>query len=263
MLPYLALTRMAIRRTFVYRSAVFAALATNLFFGLLRAAVMAALYASRNEVSGISLQSAITYTGISQACIGFLTLFSWFDIVQTVYTGQVGTDLLKPMSYFGFWMAQDLGRAVVNLVLRGAPIVFFYALVFDITLPASATDWLRLSISLLLAWVVSFSFRFVVNLSAFWTPNAVGVCRLFYMISWFTSGFMMPLRFFPEWFVRLCYLTPFPHMINTPIEVYLGLMKGEELAMALLNQAMWGFTLAVAGHAILYAGVRRLVIQGG
>jgi len=263
MLPYLALTRMAIRRAFVYRTAVFAGLVTNTFFGLLRAAVMIALYAARPEVAGVSLQGAVTYTGIAQACIGFLTLFSWFDIVQSVHTGQVGADLLKPMSYFGFWLAQDFGRALVNLALRGAPIVLLYALMFEITTPGAASRWLALAVSLLLAWLVSFTFRFLVNLSAFWVPNAVGVCRLFFALSWFMSGFFMPLRFFPDWFVRLCYLTPFPHLINTPVEIYLGLLEGRALAAALLHQALWGLALALAGQLVLSAGVRRRVIQGG
>jgi ABC-2 type transport system permease protein len=254
---------MAIRRTFVYRTAVFAGLITNTFFGLLRAAVMVALYAARPEVAGVSLQSAITYTGIAQACIGFLTMFSWFDIVQSVHNGQIGADLLKPMSYFGFWMAQDFGRSLVNLALRGAPIIILYALIFDITIPATASAWLAFAVTLLLAWLVSFTFRFLINLSAFWVPNAVGVCRLFFALSWFTSGFFMPLRFFPDWFVRLCYLTPFPHLVNTPVEVYLGLLTGGELAAALLNQALWGIALALAGQITLHAGVRRLVIQGG
>jgi ABC-2 type transport system permease protein len=190
-------------------------------------------------------------------------MFSWFDIVQSVHNGQIGADLLKPMSYFGFWMAQDFGRSLVNLALRGAPIIILYALIFDITIPATASAWLAFAVTLLLAWLVSFTFRFLINLSAFWVPNAVGVCRLFFALSWFTSGFFMPLRFFPDWFVRLCYLTPFPHLVNTPVEVYLGLLTGGELAAALLNQALWGIALALAGQITLHAGVRRLVIQGG
>ena len=44
MLKYLALTRLAIQRQIIYRAATLAGLATNLFFGLLRAAVMVALF---------------------------------------------------------------------------------------------------------------------------------------------------------------------------------------------------------------------------
>jgi ABC-2 type transport system permease protein len=263
MLPYMALTRMAIRRTFVYRTAVFAGLVTNTFFGFLRAAVMVALYGIHPVVAGYSLQDAITYTGLAQACIGFLTLFSWFEIVYSVNNGQVGADLLKPMSYFGFWMAQDFGRSAVNLLLRGVPIMVLYAVLYDITVPGSFSAWLAVGVSLLLAWLVSFTFRFLINLSAFWVPNAVGVCRLFFALSWFMSGFFMPLRFFPDWFVRLCYLTPFPQLINTPIEVYMGHLSSSELMAALVYQAVWGLGLALAGQLVLAAGVRRLVIQGG
>jgi ABC-2 type transport system permease protein len=74
---------------------------------------------------------------------------------------------------------------------------------------------------------------------------------------------MMPLRFFPDWFVNLCYLTPFPHMVNTIIEVYLGLLNGQQLAVALIAQIAWIVILVVAARVVLGAGVRRLVVLGG
>jgi ABC-2 type transport system permease protein len=63
--------------------------------------------------------------------------------------------------------------------------------------------------------------------------------------------------------VRLCSLTPFPSMINTTIEVYLGLLKGPQLAQAIFTQAAWALGLALFGQLVLRSGVRRLVIQGG
>ena len=236
---YLHLTRLAIHRQIAYRAATLAGLATNFFFGLLRAAVLVALYGARQQVEGIDIQSAITYTGISQAAISFLALFSWYDLMNSIYTGQVGSDLLKPVDYFGWWMAQDLGRAWVNLIMRGLPIMLFYALVFDIVVPGSLAQCSAFACSAILAWLLSFSWRFLVNLAAFWSPNAVGISRMFFALSWFTSGFLMPLRFFPNWFQNLCYLTPFPHMINTVTEIYLGLLSGPELLQALRIQITW------------------------
>ncbi|MBN1147321.1 MAG: ABC-2 family transporter protein [Anaerolineales bacterium] len=260
---YLQLTKLAIHRQVAYRAATLAGLATNFFFGLLRAAVLVALFGARQQVEGIDIQGAITYTGISQAAIGYLALFSWYDLMNTIYTGQVGADLLKPVNYFGLWLAQDLGRALVNLLMRGLPIMLFYALVFDIAAPNNPLQWSACACAAALAWLVSFSWRFLVNLAAFWTPNAFGVSRIFFALSWFTSGFLMPLRFFPEWFQRLCYLTPFPHTINTVIEIYLGLHSGADLFQALLMQVIWILALFIAGQIVLRAGMRRLVIQGG
>jgi ABC-2 type transport system permease protein len=73
----------------------------------------------------------------------------------------------------------------------------------------------------------------------------------------------MPLDFFPDWFVKLCHLTPFPSMVNTVIRVYLSKMTGLELFYALGQQLLWIIILFVASQLVLRAGVRRLVIQGG
>jgi ABC-2 type transport system permease protein len=194
------IVRRAIQRQVTYRAATLAGLATNLFFGLLRAAVLVALYGKQQQVAGMSVQDAIPYTGLTQAIIAYLSFFGWYELAQSVYSGQVGADLLKPIPLFTFWTGQDLGRALVQLVLRGLPLMGFYALAFGITTPSTTGQWLALLAALGLGWLVSFSWRFVANLAAFWSPNANGIIRLVFAMSWFLSGFMMPLRMLPGWF---------------------------------------------------------------
>jgi ABC-2 type transport system permease protein len=253
----------SIQKQLAYRAALMAGLATNLFFGFLRAAVLVALYGSRTEVSGISIEGAITYTGITQGIIGYLSLFSWYELMNSVYTGAIATDLLKPFNYYRFWLAQDLGRALAQLLLRGVPILVIYALVFNITTPTSFYQWLAILISMILAWNISFSWRFLLNLSSFWVPNAVGILRFGFLVSWFFSGFLMPIRYFPEWFQQVCYLTPFPHLINTIVEIYLGVVDGPELINIVLLQICWALGLMAFCYWVLNAGIRRLVILGG
>lgn len=260
---YIELFKRAFQRTLTYRAATVAGLLTNFFFGLLRAAVMVALYGARLDVSGISLQAAITFTGVSQATIAFLNLFGSYEVMESVNSGDIAADLLKPYSYFGMWMARDFGRAVSNLVLRGLVLMVGYAVIFRITAPANLVQWLALLLALILAWAVSFAWRFLVNLAAFWSPEARGFGRLAFGLAMFLSGFLMPLRFFPDWFISLCNLTPFPAMVNTVIEVYLGVVSGPALVQALLVQAIWLVILIVVAQIVMRAGVRRLVIQGG
>jgi ABC-2 type transport system permease protein len=260
---YLALTRIAFQRQLAYRAAALAGLSTNIFFGMLRVAVLVALYGARREMAGISLPAAITFTGLTQAIISFHSLFGWYEMMNSIYTGAVASDLLKPMGYFRFWLAQDLGRALAQLLLRGLPMLAIYALLFGITLPQTAIQWLALIVSLFLSWLVGFAFRFWVNLAGFWTPDARAIGRLAFVLVYFLSGFLMPLRFFPDWFVRLCALTPFPSIVNTVVEVYLGVLQGPSLILALLQQVAWAALLIAACQLTLRAGVRRLVIQGG
>ena len=257
------LVRLSFRLQMTYRAANLAGLATNFFFGMLRAAVLIALYGARQEVSGYSLPDAVTFTGLSQATIACLSFFGWWEVMQSVYSGEIGADLLRPADFLTFWLARDLGRAAASFLMRSLTIMVAYALVFGITTPQSVAQWLAVALALLLSWLVSFAWRFLVNLAAFWTPDARGAGRFAFGLSWFLSGFLMPLRFFPGWFSRLCALTPFPSMVNTVVEVYLGVLHGSDMVRAMLAQVLWIAILVVACRLVLRAGLRRLVIQGG
>jgi ABC-2 type transport system permease protein len=257
------ITKRSFQRHLTYRAATLAGLVTNFFFGILRASILIALYGTQNEVNGISINAAITYAALTQAVIGYLSLFSWFDLMITVYTGEIASDLLKPMSFVGNWMAKDLGRAFVQLIFRGFTVMAGYALIFDLVWPRGISHWSVLCLTLLFSWLISFLWRFLVNLTSFWTPNARGVLRLFFTLSWFFSGFLMPLRFFPDWVTKLSYLTPFPHMLNTVVEVYLGVLDGIDLLQAITFQIIWIIILFLVGQITLRAGIRRLVILGG
>jgi ABC-2 type transport system permease protein len=260
---FLRIVRLSVQQQLTYRSAMLAGLATNFFFALLRVSLLTALYTGREEVNGLSLQGAISFVAVSQGLIAFLWIFGSWDLIQSVYAGSIGADLLKPMRLFFLWMARDLGRSLVNLVARGVFLIAIFSLFYPVSLPRRPEQWLYLTMALLLGWLVSFTWRFLVNLSAFWTPDARGVGRIAFTLAGLFSGFLMPLRLYPDWFARLCYLTPFPALFNTAVEIYLGILTGKELWMALFNQLLWIFILTLLAMIALRAGVRRLVIQGG
>jgi len=257
------LVKLSFQRQLTYRAANIAGILTNLFFGLLRAAVLIALYGSRTEVADLSIQAAITYTALTQALISYLLIFGWYELMDSIYTGEIAADLLKPMNYFRLWFARDIGRAVAQLLTRGLIIIFIYAMIFEISYPTSPQQWLFLALSLLLSLWVSFAWRFLVNLAAFWTPDARGIGRFAYSLVWTLSGFFLPLRLLPDWFITLAHWTPFPSMVNTSVEIYLGLLSGSDLWQALLWQLLWASLLFILGQLIMRSGVQRLVIQGG
>ncbi|MBE0700034.1 MAG: ABC-2 family transporter protein [Anaerolineaceae bacterium] len=260
---FLRVVRLSFQQQLTYRAALLSGLAANFFFALLRTALLVALYGSRGEVNQLSLQGAITYVAVSQAMIAFLFIFGTYDVMATVYSGSIGADLLKPLHLFNFWMARDLGRALVNFVGRGVLLVALFALVYPLQLPQRLWQWLGFTAALGLGWLLSFTWRFLVNLAAFWTPDARGVGRVAYTFSQLLSGFIMPLRLYPDWFTDLCKLTPFPSLFNTSTEIFLGLLSGKELWLALLNQAAWLVGLGLLTLWLYRGGVRRLVIQGG
>jgi len=260
---YLALARMGFQRQLAYRTANLAGLATNSFFGLLRAYVLIALYGARPSVAGYSLPAAITYTALSQALIAYIAIWSWWDIIRTFRTGEIATDLSRPCDYFRYWFAQDVGRAAAQLLLRGLPLIALYAVFYRIVIPATLLQVLALLLSLALALLVSFSWRFLVSLAGFWVGDATGVGRMAWTVATFLSGQIMPLAMFPAWATGVLRATPWAAMINTPVEVYLGLVRGPHLLAALAVQAAWAIALIAFGRLLLRAGVGHLAVQGG
>jgi ABC-2 type transport system permease protein len=257
------ITRRAYQRYLTYRAAILAGLVTNFFFGILRVAIILALYGEQQEVAGMTPQQAITYTALTQGVIAYLAIFGWTDLMNSVHTGEVANDLLKPMGFFQFWMARDLGRAVVHFLLRGLTIMVVYALVFDLVFPTTLWQVTAVLMAVVLSWMISFAFRFLINLSAFWTPNAYGIIRFGLMSAWFFSGFMMPLEFFPDWVIQLAHFTPFPSMLDTVMQIFIGTLVGWEAVRAIGVQVAWFTGLFVASQLILRAAVKRLVILGG
>ena len=259
----LRLVRLSIRQQVTYRTALISGLVTNFVFGLFRAALVVALYQGRETVNGMTVTDALTYTAVAQALIAFLFIFGSYDLMTSVITGAVAADLVRPAPLFLLWMGRDFGRGLVNFFARGVVLLAVFALFYPVRLPATPLGWLSTLLALLLAWLVSFAWRFLVNLTSFWTPDARGIARGAYTLSQLLCGFILPLRLFPDWFSSLCAATPFPAMFSTSVEIYLGLLDGPRLLQALLTQAAWFAALALACHLVLRAGVRRLVIQGG
>jgi ABC-2 type transport system permease protein len=73
----------------------------------------------------------------------------------------------------------------------------------------------------------------------------------------------MPVAFFPDWLRTLMRLTPFPGMIATPVDIYLGQVSGAALGLALAGQLVWVVAMFALARFVLIFAVRKLVIQGG
>src|SRR5437868_14518963 len=86
---YWEVARRALQRQMAYRTENLAGLVTNAFFGYLRAAVLLAMYQSTNNVAGYDATDSVTYAWITQAMIMVIALWGWWDVDQTIRTGDV------------------------------------------------------------------------------------------------------------------------------------------------------------------------------
>lgn len=257
---YAAVARLGFRRQFAYMQAALWGMVTNVFFGALRIAVLLALFGKQPQVAGYTAQDAVTYVALTQVFIASFSLFGWYDFMRTVHRGEVAGDLLRPFGLLGYWAAQDAGRAAGQFVVRGAPMLLIFPLLWDMKAPEN--PFLTV-VSVLLAWACGFAYRFLVNCAAFWSPDAVGIGRFAWAVWGLGCGFLMPLAFFPDWFRTALNFTPFPAMLNTTVELWVGVKTGTAAWEAVALQLAWTVVLLVLAQFVLSRGLNRLEVAGG
>ena len=260
---YWELARRGYRRYAAYPGATVAGVFTNTFFGFLQAYILLAVFEQRAEIGPYDRSDAVTYVWLAQGLLMTVYLWGWYEVAYRIGSGDIATDLYRPLDFQLYWLAQDLGRGAYHALYRGVPPFVIGALAFDVLLPDDPATWALFVVSVALAVTVSFAFRFLFNLAAFWLLDYRGVGVLAMVASTFLSGMIIPIEFFPDWLRAIAWALPFSAMVQAPVEVFLGNAAGLKLAGLLGLQAFWVVVLLLAGRAVFAAGTRKLVVQGG
>ena len=262
---YREIARRGYRRYAAYPGATAAGLFTNVFFGFLIAYVLLAVFRLRADVGGYDARETVTYVWLAQGLLSVVASFgpTWWELALRVRSGDVAVDLRRPVDLQAFLLAHDFGRAAYQTLFRAVPPFVLGAIVFDVVLPSALVTLLAFCASVVLAVVVSFAVRFLVNLMSFWLLDYRGAVLIALVVSHLLSGLIVPLAFFPEPLDTVVRLLPFASMLQIPIDVFLRESIGEHVLAALVLQATWAVVLLGAGRALLLAGTQKLVVQGG
>jgi ABC-2 type transport system permease protein len=238
-----------------------AGMTTNVVFGLLRLSIIsAAVRAANGEIANYDIAATNTYVWIGQGLLGFVLLWGNNELAERVRSGDVVVDLYRPWHLQGALLAEDIGRGGFALLVRLAPPMVFGMLLFPFQFPENPLRWPLFLLSATIALVISFGVRFLVEASAFWLLDNRGVYGFWNVSSGLLCGLTVPISFFPEWARNALWASPFPALLQAPIDVFLGHGSAAKL---LLYQAFWAVVVLALGHFVLQRAVRKVVVQGG
>jgi ABC-2 type transport system permease protein len=262
---YTALASAGFRRYATYRQATIAAAVTNSTFGFLRCSVMlAAAAAAGGAVAGYSGHRLATFVWISQGLLGTVGLWVPAEYAERIRSGDVVADLLRPVDLVGQQLATDLGRAGFAALTRFVIPIVVGAIAFDLYAPVRPATYPLFALSVLLATVICFGCRFLVNACAYWLLDVRGPQLGWVVASSVLTGMYFPLRFLPgPAVVALFVATPFPSLVQTPLDVLTE--RVDTVGQLGLIALQCGWAGAVLGLAwwVQRRGERRLVVQGG
>jgi ABC-2 type transport system permease protein len=257
---YWALAAAGYRRFATYRTAMFASMFTNTVFGFLRAAVLLAV-SKHGTAAGYTGPQMSLYVWAGQGLIGTVLLWQPPDLIGRIRTGEVVTDLLRPVDFVWRSLATDLGAAAQGALTRFVGPTLVGLIFFDLYRPRHLTTYPFFVISVVLATVICFGCRYLVASLTYWLLDARGPWMFWTFASSLASGLAFPIWFLPHDAAMGVYVfTPVPSVIQVPLDV---VVERGPVGWLLGLQAFWAVALLALCKLVQHRAQRRLVLQGG
>lgn len=117
-----------------------------------------------------------------------------------------------------------------------------------------------LFISLLIAffgYIISFIFKVVVGLSAFWLVEYSGFNQLIEVCVLIFAGNIMPIDLYPAFLKKIAYFLPFSYVTYFPVLAIQGKLTIDDLGNILLTQFIWIAVLIIFYKIIWRQGLKK------
>jgi ABC-2 type transport system permease protein len=184
-------------------------------------------------------------------------------IARDIRDGSLKKFLTQPIDLLGYVLAVRVAHKVVHLGTSFGS----YALLLLLCVGSLGRfpDLLTLSawfVSLLLGFLIGFACEALVGLLGFWFLDVTALVWVFQTLNYFVSGQLFPLDLVRGWAPWL-ELLPFQYLAWFPAVIFLGRVRGGDLARGLVVQALWALLLFLLARWLLARGLRHYSSYGG
>lgn len=214
---------------------------------------------------GLAEQGPVGGYGAADFAAYFLTVFFvrqmtvvWviWELDRQIRLGELSPKLLRPLDPFWEHVVDNLAEKVLRVPLLLPPL----ALGFWLTGARLAPSLLAVAVfalALALAWTIRFNQQYGFGLLTFWFDSVVGLEQVWFALYFGLSGALAPLSLYPEVIQHLLVYTPFPYLVDFPVQVLLGKVAGTELVRGLMIQFGWAAAFAALRLVLWRQGLKR------
>lgn len=262
---FAVLAKAGFRRYSTYRQATVAGIFTNTVFGFLRCYVLlAAAKGGNGSVAGYHGSQLVAYVWLGQGLLSTVGLWGDTDLSDRIRSGNVISDLLRPIHPVISYFAVDMGRAVFAVLTRFVAPVAVGVIAFDFYIPHRPITYPLFVVSVVLATMLSFACRYIVNAATYWILDGRGPQIAWTVSATLLGGLYFPLHFLPPHvFTALWLATPFPSLLQAPLDIACERSSDAAAAGYLAVQVGWLILIFAACAAVQRRAERKLVVQGG
>lgn len=250
-----------------YRSAAWAGISTQFFFGIIYIMVFIAFYESGGKRIPMSLSQTVTYLWLNQMFLALLNQFTKDEeIYKIIRDGNISYELSRPKKLYFLWYFKILGQRLASVTLRLFPILiitFMLSSPYRMRLPESFVHFFLFILSLGFGTLLVVSITILYPIVTLRTLNEKGIVEFLINISGILSGLVVPVPFFPKFLQIISSLLPFQYISDLPFRIYVGNVSITNSIIGILIQGFWIIIMISIGNLLLNKCLKRVVVQGG
>lgn len=185
-------------------------------------------------------------------------------IARDVRDGSLKKYLVQPLDLVGYLLSYRVAHKVAYITTSALPYAVLFALFhrfFD-HLPDVPT-FLGYLASLGIAFFIGFLFEACVGMIAFWLLEVSSLLYVIMTFNYFVSGHMFPIDLLGEPLATILKLLPMQYTAYFPAAIFVGRIRGDELAWGLAAGVAWIVALLLLARLLYRLGLRRYSAYGG
>jgi ABC-2 type transport system permease protein len=223
------------------------------------------LYKGTASSAGMNVSEATTYAMLGVFYQSFRVVNRWAArdmMVQHMLEGTIVYWFLRPVSPRRYYCIRTTG----DLLYGGcwAAVAYTGSLTSGlIQPPASLAAGLAAGATLALGLVILYYLQQLIDLACFWTVVNFQLVIVYGILQNVLAGALVPLWFFPSWFISIDQWLPFQSTLNVPLSLYIGRIPVSGLGQNLAVQVLWIALLAIILTVVWRRAAARVTVLGG
>jgi viologen exporter family transport system permease protein len=263
MRSYLPVARATYMIGLVYRFGFLFTILGNIVYLGVAYYLWKSIYRHADTIRGLTFNETFLYVGLGSAIFILLKTYADWIIHFEIREGIIATYLTKPMDFQIYALFANLGSLLMNLTAITIPTALVMVLIFKVKVAFGAGLFL-FPLSLLLAFLISFSIDYFIGLFGFYSESVWGLSITKEIIVTVFSGALIPLQFFPEGIQKVLFWLPFQAIYHTPLMMIARPNQGLDILLPMiLVQLLWAITLFVLARLFYNQAIKVLRIAGG
>lgn len=178
--------------------------------------------------------------------------------IRDIKEGGISPYILKPFSYFMLKLFYEVPYRFVQIgwgILTLSVLLIFYSDI--ISFSTSIQVILLTTVSLVLAYFLSFTLKMLVGIAAFWFTEIRGLFEILEVVILIFGGTLMPLSLLPGSLEQFSYMLPFAYTIYFPVIALQGQLSLIQIFQMLAVQLVWILAGVILYKRLWNLGVRK------